>query len=144
MVPVRTKQYEAKIREFYRQSGTGSYAKQAQFVEQLLAEAHTAGFKFVGYVATDGTPRLNPDGAKTRRLWGLSEENLSPTLLWATQAAGENVKPTTKPQPFTPLFACGREADDLLKTAAEKVKVDWKALGITQLLPPLFREERKQ
>jgi ribosomal protein S18 acetylase RimI-like enzyme len=143
MVPVRVKQYETKIREFYRQSGTVSYAKQARFIEQLLADAHTAGFRFVGYVATDGSPRLSPDGTKTRRLWGLNEENLSPTLLWATQAASENIKPITKPQAFTPLFACGCEVDDLLKTAAEKVKVDWRSLGITQLLPPLFREEKK-
>ena len=141
MLPTRIQRFEGKLTEFYKRTRDVSYLKQARFFERLFADAHLAGMKFAGYVTADGKPSLTIDGARSKRLWGLSEDGLRLALLWPGRA-GETVS-LAKPQPLSPLFFCGREPSELLKATSEQVQLDWQAAAIRDYLPPLFEGEIK-
>jgi hypothetical protein len=125
MVPSRTQRFESKLSDFYRRTRDVSYAKQAQFFDRLLLNAHTAGLKYAGYVDDDGTPMVIAEGSRAPSLWGLTEDGQKPTLLWRNRGASTGALPLATPQPFTPLFYCGREPDELLKTAGEESQLDY-------------------
>ncbi|MBM3861777.1 MAG: hypothetical protein FJ395_19310 [Verrucomicrobia bacterium] len=144
MVPLRVQQYEAKLAEFYQKTREVSYSSQARFMEQLLSDTHADGFKFAGYVAADGTPILTKEGGRALNLWGQMQDGLKLTWLWKNQTASGNPKASAaQAQPFSPLFCCGREPDELLRAVAEKQKLEWQTIGIKDYLPPLFQEKRK-
>jgi hypothetical protein len=107
----------------------------------LLLDAHTAGLKYAGYVASDGKPMLTPEGNRARNLWGLTEGGQKPALLWRNRGATSGESPLAAPQQFTPLFCFGREPDELLKSAGEKAEFDWRSETIKIHLPPLFQGE---
>jgi len=86
---------------------------------------------------------LTAEGSRGRNLWGLTEDGQKPILLWRDRGATSGAPPLVPPQPFTPLFYCGREPDELLKSASDRAQLDWRSETIKSYLPPLFQGEIK-
>ncbi|MCF7788471.1 MAG: hypothetical protein K9N47_20285 [Prosthecobacter sp.] len=88
LVPDMREKWQAPLAAFFKPLKDRAYLREAHAHRNYLRAATKAGLKFAGYVETDLSLVLNPQGSTASELWVLGRENGKP-LMVANPAAGK-------------------------------------------------------
>lgn len=120
LVPAMREKWQPPLATFFKTLKERSYLREALAHRNYLRAATSAGLKFAGYVETDLSLVLNPQGRSTGELWVLGREGGKP-LLVANPDAGKAAadKPTAiqapDSMPLSPVFFVTTDRRALLK-----------------------------
>ena len=109
LVPAMREKWLAPLAAYFKTCKGRTYLREATAQRNYLRAAVSAGLKFAGYVETDLSLVLNPQGRTADELWVIGRENGQP-LLVANPAAGNAATDTIKPivaaaaLPLSPVF----------------------------------------
>jgi hypothetical protein len=114
MVPEIVKAKEGAWDVFFKKLGRLSFTKQARSIRSLCLQANQIGFKYVGFVDSNGTPKLAQSDKGTSDLWGWDAASNAPTLIF--RYSPHDKKPDAKAQaiPMSPLFVFQGDPQTLL------------------------------
>ncbi len=124
LVPAMREKWQAPLEAFFKPLKARSYLREALAHRNYLRAAASAGLKFAGYVETDQSLVLNPQGRTAGELWVISRENGKP-LLVANPAAGAAAADAPKPiiaaasVPLSPVFSVPMDRQALVRQFKE-------------------------
>lgn len=136
LVPAMRERWLAPLTAFFKPLKARAYQREALAHRNYLRAATASGLKFAGYVETDLSLVLNPQGRTSRELWVIGRENGKP-LLVANPAAGKaaadapNTIMATASLPLSPVFVVATDRAALLQKYHEALSttgVDLKPL----------------
>lgn len=136
LVPTMREKWQAPLTAFFTPLKARAYLREAVANRNYLRAATNAGLKFAGYVETDLSLILNPQGRSAGELWVIGRENGKP-LLVANPAAGKAAADTPKAimatasVPLSPVFVVATDRRALLQQYHEALStpgVDLKPL----------------
>ena len=141
MVPRYTRNLEAKLRDFYRETAGVSYLRQTKFLQKLVQDAAAAGIVYAGYVGSDGQPAITAEASLSTEFWGLGKSDLKLALLFRSSGAQGAPQMLRAALPLSPLFVMKADRKTLLQVAGQSGNVEPDSPSIKPYLPPLFREK---
>ncbi|MDB6005244.1 MAG: hypothetical protein JWR15_2231 [Prosthecobacter sp.] len=109
LLPAMREKWTAPLTAFFKTCQEHTYMREATARRNYLRAVVNAGLKFGGYVETDLSLVLNPQGRNTGELWVIRKEGGKPLLVVnaaANSAASETPKPIMAPLsvPLGPVF----------------------------------------
>lgn len=120
LVPTMREKWQAPLTAFFKPLQARAYQREALAHRNYLRAATTAGLKFAGYVETDLSLVLNPQGSAAGELWVIGRENGKP-LLVPNPAAGKAAADAPKTivaaasVPLSPVFLVTADRRALLQ-----------------------------
>lgn len=120
LVPAMREKWLAPLTAYFKSLNSRAYFREAVAHRDYLRTATAAGLKFAGYVETDLSLVLNPQGRSAAELWVIGKENGKPLLVpnpAAGNAASDAPKAifATASLPLSPVFFVTANRKALLK-----------------------------